>query len=331
MGALMNRGAGVYDELRKVLAGNSSYEVRWRIREIVRQIYLDEALGAAPAFLGIQHTGHAVPSEENPRVPPGVTGILITLVFPATSAERAGLRSGDIILSLNGEWATPVRPATSFTAWIASQAVGSHCSLGVLRGGIGRDLNRRRVTGFNPKRFAKLGVEVLGNGDDPRIPPGRAGILITDVTRGDPKLELARGDLIIGLNGAPIPQADAEQRFSDWSAGRMIAPLSDEDVEGAVVLPRGLQRPGSERRHPRPVPSAQILRGGRWIELQVVLGRWPPYLSDGRGRRSPAAARAYREADAAFDTWWHDWLALPVAGQPRGATVDDDRAWRLLP
>lgn len=327
--AMMGYGPEAYESLRTALRASQGYDARRRIKQIIQEIYIAQLVGPEPAFLGIEHTGRSEAFHRIPRIPAGSSGILVNRVFPATAADQAGLQRGDLILSLNGERAKGDRSALEFTRWIGSQTVGTPCRLGVLRGGEGIHLNQSDTPEFNPELFSKFGTTILQHEDDPRIPKGAAGLLITRTNPANPGLELEKGDLLIALDGEAIPLENTAEIFSKWTRGERIVKTPDQPQDRIqdMLQPQGNQafhNPGrNEDAH-----SVQILRGGSWIDLDVVLGRRPDYLPDRRTGRGASRAKSVNEAMASFETWWDEWL------RSDGLTTDQldaEAYWRLEP
>ena len=69
---------------------------------------------------------------------PNTDGALVNEVSPDTPADKAGLKSGDVITQLNGE---PVTDRANLRLRVASLAPGSVAKLHVLRDGTPRDVN----------------------------------------------------------------------------------------------------------------------------------------------------------------------------------------------
>ena len=331
---MMNRGPELYEPLRNALRIAPGHEVRVRIKRIIREIYIAEMVGPGSAFLGIQHTGRSEYSHSFPRIPAGSSGILVDRVFPSTAADRAGLMAGDLILSLNGERATGKRSALDFTGWIGSQKVGAVCRLGILRGGKGMHLNQDDNPDFDPRSFSKLETSIVRNEDDPRVPKGGVALRVEAKPAGTgASNKLARGDLLIALDGVPISPEDAADVFSKWTRGEPIAealvgPQLDQ-VQGMFQIQGNRRLPNGRDLDPgKGNPSVQVLKGGQWIEFDVVLGRRPDYLPDWQTRRGAARAKSINEAVASFETWWDEWLR---SGEIVTDHFDAEAYWRLEP
>jgi putative serine protease PepD len=77
-------------------------------------------------FLGVTPTDKAVSFDGQMRA-----GAQVDLVQSGSAAEEAGLRKGDVVLSLDGN---PITGASSLTAWVRSYLPGDKVTLEVLRG-----------------------------------------------------------------------------------------------------------------------------------------------------------------------------------------------------
>lgn len=133
---LSESGASVLPHLRRAYLASRDLEVRMRIEEIARELYLDDQLYSRNAFLGISMGWPTITHAMDPRVPLGAEGIHVENVVEGTAAEEAGLRRGDIIILLDGE---PVRgnriggDPGSFSEILRRRGVGAVVTLTVLR------------------------------------------------------------------------------------------------------------------------------------------------------------------------------------------------------
>lgn len=325
---LMNYGPDIYDALRTEYTATKSYEVRKRIKQIVQEIYISEQLGPAPAFLGIQHLpatlfpGGLVTLDA--RVSPGECGLLISDVIPMTSADQAGLQSGDLWLELDGRRTTPTQ-YEEFTKWIGGQSPGAKCVLGVFRGGKGRLLDKR-MKGFDPRGFAKVKVTLVRHDDDGRIGEGRCALRISNADKADSRLDLKDGDVIIALdNIALTDETTAVKKFETWRKG-------DAAVPEATKKERAAQEEIEEDKSgttAKTTPSVQMIRGGSFIKLNVILGRRPSSVEKRQQWvRRRSTAESLDAVEAAFDTWWEDKF-VPKQSYPE--QLETESFWRMEP
>jgi serine protease Do len=141
-------------------------------------------------------------------------GALVTEPQPGSPAQKAGIRSGDVIVSLNGE---PVTDARNLARRIGALQPGTSVKLGVIRDG--REENYTLTLGELPReRQARTG----GGPEDRSAPPasvevpklglslaptrnGGEGVVVTEVdpsgTAGD---QFQPGDVILDVNGRAV-------------------------------------------------------------------------------------------------------------------------------
>jgi hypothetical protein len=318
--ALMDAGTAAYRSLRSEFRETKSYEVRKRIRQVAREIYMSEQLGPPRAFLGIAHGGINTPDSDDSRVPAWASGLFLREVFHGTGADRAGLLRGDLIMALNGRTGTKDFPALEFTQWIASQRPGTVCVLNVIRGGTGVRLDSSVIGGFTPAAFARARVKAVRHDDDPRVPYEAAGLLLEDDSVLDWKLKkedqphIAKGDLILALNEKPIPLEGAVEHFGRWCREELSVPAPPDNDARANPAP--------------PKPSVQLLRGGKGFDLDVTLGRRPAHLDQAARLPRGAEPTQREQALASFAAWWQETF------DPQGLladTAEEDPRWELEP
>jgi serine protease Do len=165
-------------------------------------------------------------------------GALITEIAPGSSAEKAGLRPGDVILRADG---FAIQQPSAFDFRIATKAVGSSVELGYFRGG---GEATARITLEAPPhagetifvdgntRFRGTTVETLSpaSAQELGMPFDARGVIVREVVPGSPadQMGLRPGDIILSLNGRDIESAET---FADIADGRPEA--------WQIVLQRG--------------------------------------------------------------------------------------------
>ena len=169
---------------------------------------------------------------------PNSQGAVITDVEPGTPAEKAGLKTGDVIQSVNGE---AVMDVASLRLKIASFAPGTNVKFSVLRDGRAQDYTvtlaerpadlearegRRpgtRPGGTDPDSPRSSALEGVSVDDlNPQIarqlqlPRGTTGVVVTDVDQASAAAEagLQRGDVIEQVNRTPVRNADDFDRLA---------------------------------------------------------------------------------------------------------------------
>lgn len=149
-------------------------------------------------------------------------GALVTNVADGSPAKRAGMKSGDVIVAVNGK---PVETPDALEYRLATLGIGETADIETLRGG-------RRVTLSlaieRPPQDAGRPIEIGGEGPfagasvallSPslaqrlRLPVNLKGVVVVDVARNSPadRLGLRRGDILREINGEE-PQTAEEAR-----------------------------------------------------------------------------------------------------------------------
>jgi serine protease Do len=175
-------------------------------------------------FMGI------LPQELTPEMAkafgmPNGHGVAIAQVTGSSPAEKAGLKVGDVVTSINGN---PVDDVNAFRLQVAGFAPGTTIHLKVARGGQNLDVpvtlseyNMERADNDNGQgnvpeggeKGALQGVTVQTLTPDLRremqVPEGTAGVVITNVDADSPagQAGLEQGDMILQVNRKPVTSA----------------------------------------------------------------------------------------------------------------------------
>ena len=162
---------------------------------------------------------------------PDQKGALVSDVFPNTLAEKAGIKSGDVIISFNGKDITDVH---SFQLAVSECAPGSSAAVKLLHNGRPEtvtvtitELPVETASGGNDQKktaFAKPMIDALAGVTvadlEPevrrqlRMAPGAQGALVSNVEPASNSAEagLQYGDVIMEINRLPVRNAeDAKQ------------------------------------------------------------------------------------------------------------------------
>jgi serine protease Do len=147
-------------------------------------------------------------------------GVVIMSVEPGSPAEKAGLKGGDVITTVNG---TPVKSGNDLVNPIAQAPIGSKVKLNYVRDGQAKETTATvedrtrvfpnsagrmndqpgdaspaefglRVDNLTPERASRIGME------------GQKGVLVTDVEPASfaDDLNFSRGDVIAEVNRQPV-------------------------------------------------------------------------------------------------------------------------------
>jgi len=122
-------------------------------------------------------------------------GALVSEVMPGTPAEKAGLESGDVVVSLNGHG---VEDSRQLKLAIGQLAPGTPVEMKILRDGKPRDVTVRLDELPENPMLASLGSSDMGA--DERL----KGVVVTDI----PSSERQRLELPDNLQGALVSEVD---------------------------------------------------------------------------------------------------------------------------
>jgi serine protease Do len=137
--------------------------------------------------------------EEAKRIGSRATrGALIARVFSNSPAQAAGLKIGDVIVSVDGR---PVDSRESFSTYTSTAASGQPLSLVISREG-----SSRTVAVQSTEAPAGLGLRILEEVAGLRVADRSGRVVVADVIGGSrsANIGIAPGDLIVGVNGVEV-------------------------------------------------------------------------------------------------------------------------------
>jgi Do/DeqQ family serine protease len=154
---------------------------------------------------------------------PRPEGAVVSDLYPRSAGERAGLRSGDVILTVAG---VEVRDEASVRYQFATQRPGSRVPLTVLRDGRQMTLSAsaeappggspeaRALTGRHPLGGARVVTLTPATAEASGIDPFKTGVFIQALDRGGvaARVGFRTGDVIDAVNGQPVRDAAALDR-----------------------------------------------------------------------------------------------------------------------
>jgi S1-C subfamily serine protease len=177
-------------------------------------------------------------------------GVVVNGVEPASPAEKAGIKKGDVIVAFRGE---PVKSAQDLRNRIGLAAVGTEAPLTVLRDGKRRDL----TASIDAMPSAKVTTAAVpGAGASPPAPIDAVqGADFRDVPRGgehgnakgaivarlDPgsvadRAGLRPGDIVTAVNRTPIASAAELSKALRQEQGRIALNVQRGDAQTYLLV-----------------------------------------------------------------------------------------------
>jgi Do/DeqQ family serine protease len=165
------------------------------------------------------------------NLPSGRAGAVITKVTANSAADKAGLKTGDIVVEVNGK---PVRDATDLRNFIGVLRIGEKVDLKLLREGKPLSLN------------AVVEEPQMAQASGKALQPRLEGAKFSDITEGNPLYGQIEGVLVLEVEpGSPAWRAGLRKGDVIVSANRKaIKSLSDLEkaVKGSDTLLLNIQR-----------------------------------------------------------------------------------------
>jgi len=148
----------------------------------------------------------------------GEHGVIVSDVIAGSPAEKAGIRRGDVIVSMNG---SPVDQPNTLRNIVAAMPPGSKIGLKLVREGREQtldvslgELGKGPPASGSPQASpeadnALRGVSVVELNDDLRarlrLPDNISGVVVSEVSGGSPAEQvIGRGDVIMEINRRPV-------------------------------------------------------------------------------------------------------------------------------
>jgi Do/DeqQ family serine protease len=161
------------------------------------------------------------------------SGALVAGVAQGSAAEHAGIKTGDIIVSVNG---TPIKSASELRNTIGMQRVGDQVEIGLLRDG--KPLKVAALVAEHSESEAVAAADVHRGleGADLADAPEAAGVLVRAVQDGSPAAQagLRANDLIVAVGRTPVATLKA---FRDVAKGASFLMLNVKRGSAVVLIP----------------------------------------------------------------------------------------------
>lgn len=152
------------------------------------------------------------------------TGAFVNEVLKDSSAQKAGIKSGDIITAINGK---KIKSFAQLRAEIATQRAGSEVKVTVFRDGsykdftvkIGDNIAAQKISADSSKEISPaFAGAALANAKD-------GGVEVTDIAKGSmaARFGLRKGDVITGVNRANVKNINDLKKNLESVKGQISA------------------------------------------------------------------------------------------------------------
>jgi serine protease Do/serine protease DegQ len=161
------------------------------------------------------------------------TGALVAGVAPGSSAERAGIKTGDIITSIN---AIVMKSASELRNSIGMLRVGDKVEIGLLRDG--KPLKVTALIAERSEAETANAVDIAQGleGADLADAPAGGGVLVRSVQDGSPASQagLKANDLIVGVGRTPVSNTKS---FREAAKGANVLVLNVRRGSAVFLIP----------------------------------------------------------------------------------------------
>lgn len=192
-------------------------------KSVMQQLIKDGKVHRGMLGVGIQDVTSALAENFGLN---DIRGVIVNSVTPSSPADKAGLKQGDVILSLNG---SPLKDGNELRNKIAQTAPGTEVSIGYVRGGnssgeqtakvtlgefqVKKDVSVKPSTDTEPEQ-GKLGLSLTPVtpqiASELNLKDVSTGLAVAAVQPGSPADEagIAQGDIILEINRQAVKTVD---------------------------------------------------------------------------------------------------------------------------
>ncbi|SUW65256.1 Periplasmic serine endoprotease DegP precursor [Buttiauxella agrestis] len=157
-------------------------------------------------------------------------GAFVSQVMPNSSAAKAGIKAGDVVVSMNGK---AISSFAALRAEVGSMPVGSKLTLGLLRDGkpvsVNLELQQSSQTQVDSSTIF-TGIE--GAEMSNRSGKGEKGVIVNNVKGNTPaaRIGLKKGDIIIGVNQQQVNNIAELRKILDTKPSVMALNIQRGDT-----------------------------------------------------------------------------------------------------
>ena len=161
------------------------------------------------------------------------TGALVAGVAPGSSAERAGIKTGDIITSMNG---TVMKSSSELRNSIGMLRIGDRVEIGLLRDGKPLKLSAMISERSEAEAANAADINQGLEGAELADAPGGGGVLVRSVQDGSPASQagIKTNDLIVGVGRTPVSNT---KTFREAAKGANVLVLNVRRGSAVFLIP----------------------------------------------------------------------------------------------
>ena len=161
------------------------------------------------------------------------SGALVSAVTQGSAAERAGVKTGDIIVSING---SAMKNARELRNAIGMLRIGDQVEIGLLRDGKTHQVTALVAERSETQTASAAEISRGLEGADLADAPDDGGVLVRSVQDGSPAAQagLRTNDLIVGVGRTPVSNTKS---FREASKGLNLLLLNVRRGSGVVLIP----------------------------------------------------------------------------------------------
>ena len=161
------------------------------------------------------------------------SGALVAGVAQGSAAEKAGIKTGDIIVSING---TAMHNAGELRNAIGMLRVGDTVEVGLLRDGKPLKVSAHIAERSEAETANAVDINPGLEGADLADAPAGSGVLVKSVQEGSPAAQagLRTNDLIVGVGRTPVTNTKS---FREAAKGLNLLLLNVRRGSAAVLIP----------------------------------------------------------------------------------------------
>jgi serine protease Do len=185
------------------------------------KLVVDELIAhgeVTPTWLGLEFQDLDPGLARAMALPEGLRGALVNRVRADSPAERADLRRGDVVTRLDGR---PIESARSFYEMLEISVAGQELRIEFWRDGRSRT-ERVKLEELPLRQVPRFVLEMLGL----ELRPNQGGGYTVGSVRegsGSARIGIARGDLVLAINGTTLASDDSLRRSVLGLRGRSHA------------------------------------------------------------------------------------------------------------